>query len=169
MSTSQLIFYFTAEKQGAILIAGIGLISCIFAAYLWLSASSFRAMAWPLIIIGAGQIAIGAGLLIRTDPQVARLQEGLRANPQVTVESELARMAKVNRSFKVIEATEVVVILVGVLLALFFRSRNLALASVGMGLFLQAAVLLAFDLFAEHRALIYTRWLIDLSQQLTGA
>lgn len=87
----------------------------------------------------------------------------MRANPQATVESEIARMTKVNRSFKVIEAIEVVVILVGVLLALFFRSRNLALASVGMGLFLQAAVLLAFDLFAEHRAIVYTRWLIDLS------
>lgn len=155
--------YFEAEKQAAVIIGSLGVIAGIFAAYLWLSANSFKAMGWPLIIIGLAQIAIGVGLFIRTDPQVAKLHEGLRVNPQATTESEVARMTKVNRSFKVIEAIEVVVILVGVLLALFFRSRNLALASVGMGLFLQAAVLLVFDLFAEHRALVYTRWLLDFA------
>lgn len=165
MSTSQLMVYFAAEKQAAVFIGSLGVVAAIFAAYLWLSANSFKAMAWPLLIIGLAQIAIGVGLFIRTDPQVARLQEGLEVNPQATVESEVARMTKVNRSFKVIEVIEVVVILAGIFLALFFRSRNLALASVGMGLLLQAAVLLVFDLFAEHRALVYTRWLIDFSQK----
>ena len=118
-------------------------------------------MAWPLIIIGAGQIAIGAGLVLRTDPQVARLQEGLNSNAKVTVESELARMAKVNRSFKVIEAIEVILLLTGLSIAVILRLQNLAWASVGMGLMLQAAVTLVFDLFAEHRALVYTRWLME--------
>lgn len=168
MSTSQLMLYFEAEKQAAVLIGSLGVIAGIFAAYLWVTASSFKAMAWPLILIGLAEIAIGVGLFIRTDPQVARLQEGFKVNPQATVQTEVARMTKVNRSFKVIEVIEVVVILVGIFLALFFRSRNLAFASVGMGLFLQAAVLLVFDLFAEHRALVYTRWLLDYSQKLVG-
>jgi hypothetical protein len=34
-----------------------------------------------------------------------------------------------------------------------------ALAAVGMGLLIQAAVLLVFDLIAEHRAHADTRWL----------
>jgi hypothetical protein len=92
MSTSELLGYFTAEKHGAVLIGALGIISAGFAASLWFTHSPFRAMAWPLVIIGAGQLALGAGLLIRTDSQVARLQEGLRSNPQVTVQSELARM-----------------------------------------------------------------------------
>jgi hypothetical protein len=165
MSTSQLMLYFAAEKQAAVFIGSLGVISGIFAAYLWLTASSFKAMAWPLIIIGLAQIAIGVGLFIRTDPQVAKLQEGLRVDPQATGQSEVERMTKVNRSFKVIEVIEVVVILAGVFLALFFRTRNLTLASVGMGLFLQAAFLFVFDIFAEHRALVYTRWLLDFSQK----
>jgi len=161
MNTSELLIYFTAEKQGALLIAGLGVASAILATYLWLSRSPFRAMAWPLIIIGAGQLAIGVGLLIRTGPQVTHLEEGLRSNPQVTVESEIARMTKVNWPFKVIIAIEVVLLLTGLSMALVLRSRNLVWASVGMGLLLQAAVTLIFDLFAEHRALIYTRWLME--------
>lgn len=36
-------------------------------------------------------------------------------------------------------------------------------SAVGMGLLLQAAVMLVFDLFAEHRAHVYARWLLALS------
>ena len=169
MSTSELVVYFTAEKQAAALIFGLGIISAILAAYLWLTGSVFKAMAWPLIVIGAGQIAVGAGLLLRTDPQFARLQDGLRSSPKATVESELGRMAKVNRSFKIIEAIEVLLLLAGLVAALVLRSRHLAWASVGMGLVLQAAVTLVFDLFAEQRALVYTRWLMEFSHKAGGA
>jgi hypothetical protein len=31
-----------------------------------------------------------------------------------------------------------------------------------MGVLLQAAILLVFDLFAAHRAVLYTRWLAGL-------
>lgn len=72
MSTSQLMVYFAAEKQAAVLIGCLGVVAGIFAAYLWLSANSFKAMAWPLIVIGLAQIAIGVGLFIRTDPQVGQ-------------------------------------------------------------------------------------------------
>jgi hypothetical protein len=168
MSTAELLGYFTAEKHGAVLIGAFGIISAGFAAYLWFTHSPFRAMAWPLLIIGAGQLALGAGLLIRTDSQVARLQAGLRFSPQVTVQSELARMKRVNRSFKVIEAVEVLLLLAGLFLALALGSRHLAWAAVGMGLLVQAAITLVFDLFAEHRALVYTRWLVALSDRVAG-
>jgi hypothetical protein len=166
ISTGSLIVYFTAEKQAAVVIGILGVISCVFAAYLWFSKSSFKAMAWPLVIIGAAQLAIGIGLFIRTDPQINRLQEGLQTNPKGTVAPELSRMEKVNRSFKIIEMIEVLFIIAGICMALFLLSRNLTWASVGMGLFVQAAVVLVFDLFAEHRALVYTRWLADLSRNL---
>lgn len=168
VSTSELLAYFTAEKHGALLIGALGVVSASLAAYLWFTHSPFRAMAWPLIIIGAGQLALGAGLLLRTDPQVARLQEGLRSTPEVTVEAELARMRKVNRSFKVVEAIEVLLLLAGLSLALALRARHLAWAAVGIGLVLQAVITLVFDLFAEHRALVYTRWLVPLSERVGG-
>lgn len=167
MSTAELVAYFTAEKHGAIVIACIGIVSAIFGAYLWRTGSPFKAMMWPLLIIGLAQIALGVGLFLRTDPQVARIEDGLRTTPQITAAAELARMTKVNRSFKVIIAIEVVVILAGVILAVALRSRQIAWAAVGMGLVVQAAVTLVFDLFAEYRALAYTRWLTDFSDRLS--
>lgn len=169
MPTSELLRYFTAEKQGAVLIAALGATSAIFAAYLWFTRSSFRAMAWPLVILGAGQMAVGTGLLLRTDSQVVRLEEGLRTDPRSTIDSELARMGKVHRLFKIVQAVEVVLLVAGIFLALAFRSRQLAWAAVGMGLTLQAAITLVLDLFAEHRALAYTRWLVGWSEKVGGA
>jgi hypothetical protein len=66
MPTSELPGYFTAEKHGAVLIAILGVVGTVLAAYLWLTKSSFRAMAWPLVIIGIGQLAIGTGARSRT-------------------------------------------------------------------------------------------------------
>lgn len=166
MSTSELLTYFISEKQAGLLVAVLGVTSAALAAYLWFSGSLFRTMAWPLVIVGCIQIAVGSGLLIRTDSQVARLEEGLRSSSQPTVNSELARMVEVNRSFTVIKIVEIVLLLLGLALALAFTSRHPASASVGMGLLVEAAVMLVFDLFAEQRAAVYTKWLTELSQRL---
>jgi hypothetical protein len=164
MPTSELLVYFAAEKQGALLLVGIGVAAWVLAASLWLSGSPLRATAWPLAAVGLAQIVFGVGLLLRTDPQVARLLEGLRSRPRATVALELARMQRVNRSFAVLEAVETAVLLAGLSMALALRTRHPAWSAVGMGLVLQAAVTLVFDLFADHRALVYTRWLAAMSR-----
>ena len=162
MTSSELLDYFTTEKHAAVLISAIGLSSAAFAIWLWTTRSAFRAMAWPLIVLGVAEVAIGAGLFIRTDPQVARLEEGLRSNRDATARSELARMGTVNRNFVVIQIVEVAILLIGLALALTLKSRHPGWSAAGMGLVLEAAVLLVFDLFAEHRALAYTSWLAGL-------
>jgi hypothetical protein len=58
----------------------------------------------------------------------------------------------------VVEIVEVVAIASGVLLALFLRGRPAAVG-VGLGLALQGAVMLAFDVFAEKRGELYVSWL----------
>lgn len=168
MSGNGLLEYFAAEKQGAALIGVLGVASVGFAAYLWRTGDAWRAMAWPLVVIGVGQIAIGMGLWLRTDPQVARLQGGLQSTPQVTVEAESARMDRVKRSFRIVMAVEVLLLITGLCLALLLRSRHPNWAAVGMGLVVQAAALLVFDLFAERRAHDYTRWLSEFVRSIGG-
>jgi hypothetical protein len=67
-------------------------------------------------------------------------------------------MDRVNANFKMVEIVEVVLIVGALVMAFAFRDRP-ALTAVGLGILLQAAVMLAFDIFAEHRAQIYTAWL----------
>jgi hypothetical protein len=157
-SHDPLLHYFAGEKAGAAVCLALGIGAVLFAFWVFRSHAAFRAMAIPVGLIGLAQLALGAGLWVRTDPQVASLQAGLTDQPQSARQSELARMERVNANFRVIEAVEAALILASLVLALAFRGKP-TLTAVGMGLLLQASVMLAFDLFAEHRAHVYTAWL----------
>jgi lipoprotein signal peptidase len=106
---------------------------------------------------GADCLALRA-VAWRTSNQVAALEQGLSTSPAATVSAESTRIAGVNRIFRIVKVVEVVLILGGLLLALLLPQPR-TWAAVGLGLMLEAAVLLVFDVFAHHRALVYTPWL----------
>jgi hypothetical protein len=150
--------YFTGEKQGAAACLALGAVALGFSLWAWRSDGAFRAVAIPVVLIGLLQLGIGVGLFLRTDKQVATLRADLLAQPADARAKELARMDRVNASFTVIEYVEAALIITSVALALAMRSRPTVMA-IGMGVLVQASVMLVFDLFAEHRAHIYTAWL----------
>jgi hypothetical protein len=61
----------------------------------------------------------------------------------------------------VVKVAEVAFIVLGLLLAVLLPHPS-TWAAVGLGLLVEAAVLLAFDAFAHQRALVYTQWLQGL-------
>lgn len=161
MTPTELIQYFTAERQGGFLLVAMAVAGFGFAAFLWLTRNAFMAMAWPLVVLGTFQLVIGLAVALRTPGQIAALDEGLRAAPAVAVAAEIGRMDKVNRNFRIVKIAEAALILVGLALAIFLSHPG-PWAAVGLGLVLEAAALLAFDAFAHQRALIYTQWLGQL-------
>ena len=162
MPATELQQYFDAERQAGLLAAGLGLASFTFAAYLWMTGSPFKAMVWPLIVFGTIELGVGVGLAVRTPPQLRALDVRFAAAPRDAAASELQRMTRVNRSFRIIKAGEVVLLAIGVALAMFLPASSLAWRAVGMGLLLQSAVLLVFDIVAEHRAHVYAQWLATI-------
>ncbi|HEX4984817.1 MAG TPA: hypothetical protein VFV71_01970 [Burkholderiales bacterium] len=158
MTSVELAEYFAAERQGGFVLVALALLSFGFAAFLWFARSAFLAMAWPLVILGAFQLVIGLAVALRTPGRVASLQQGLRVSPAATVSAETQRMGRVNRNFRIVKVVEVVVIVAGLLLVMLLAHPG-TWAAVGLGLLVEAAVLLVFDAFAHHRALVYTQWL----------
>ena len=158
MPSAELAEYFTAERQAGFLLVALGLAGFGFGAFLWVIRSAFLATAWPLVVLGLFQVAIGLTVALRTPEQVASLEQGLRTSPAATVSAETQRMSTVNRNFRVIKVAEVAFIVLGLLLAVFLPHPS-TWAAVGLGLLVESAVLLAFDAFAQQRALVYTQWL----------
>jgi hypothetical protein len=161
MPPPELATYFTAERHGGFFLVALALVSFGFAATLWANRSAFAAMAWPLVALGSLQLIIGLVVALRTPAQVASLEQGLRTSSATTVPAEIRRMEKVNTNFRVVKVVEVSVIVVGLVLVLGLPHPG-TWPSVGLGLLVEAAVLLAFDAFAHQRALVYTRWLQGL-------
>jgi len=161
MAPAELTEYFTAEKNGGYLLVAIAIVGFGLAAYLWFNRSAFMAMAWPLVVIGALALVVGLGVGLRTPSQVATLEKGLRETRSETVKAEIVRMERVNKSFRIIKIVEIVLIVAGILAVLALPVPG-PWSAVGLGILLEATVLLVFDTFAHHRAIVYVNWLQSL-------
>jgi hypothetical protein len=157
MPTDALHQYFAGERSAGMLIAGLGVAALAFAWWLRSDGGPFRAMLFPLAIVGLLQLAIGVGLAGRTASQVTRLERSFASDASSARAGERERMARVQRNFVIIKVVETVLVVAG--LAMVMLSRRDALVAVGMGLAIQGAVMLAFDVFAEGRGALYEAWL----------
>jgi len=121
-------------------------------ASVWLlrTGSSYRGMAWPLIAVGLIQLVVGGTVAFRTDAQVAALTAQLASSPSAFQLAEVPRMEVVMRNFALYKGIEIALLLVGVALTYAFRQKELVYG-IGVGLVMQASLMLVLDLFAERR------------------
>lgn len=159
-----MVAYFSAEKQESLLFVLVGVAAIAASAYLLARRHRLRAMAYPLIAIALIQIAVGGSVYLRTDEQVATLQAQLALAPAAYRAEELARMDKVSAGFRLYKGIEIALIVAGAVMIAGFRRRQ-ALLAAGIGLVLQASIMLVLDLFAERRAEHY----IEAIRQLPAA
>jgi hypothetical protein len=161
MPFPELTAYFTAEKQGGVLLVALAVASFALAGYLFATKSLFSAMAWPVLVLGGVELVIGISVASRATAQIAEIEAGLQATRTVTITTEIERMARVNGTFALITKVEIALIALSVLF-LIVQPAPATLGSMGLGILLQSAILLVFDTFAHHRAVRYVEWLIAL-------
>jgi hypothetical protein len=147
---NQLLRYFTAEKSESVLFILAGVVALGASVWLWRTDSSYRGMMWPLGLVALIQLAVGGSIFLRTDGQVAALTAQLASAPAAFQAAEVARMEVVMRGFALYKLIELALFAVGVGLTYAFRNRD-TLYAVGVGLVLQASLMLVADLFAEKR------------------
>jgi len=148
--------YFAAEKSESLLFIGVGIIALILAVVLWRGSGAIRGMAIPLAAVALIQLTVGATVYLRTDGQVATLAQQLKQAPDAFKRAETTRMRRVMTSFQWYKALEVGLILLGLASAILRRPPSLAFG-IGVGLVLQAGLMLALDFPAEHRGQEYLR------------
>jgi|SRR5262245_968976 len=156
--------YFNGEKNAGLFIAAAGAAIVVAALLLFRARADFRSFALTLGVVALIEMAIGVGLYLKTDPQVGRLRAQLDSSPAAFFADEGARMARVQRNFVAIEYVEVALIVVTAVVAVA-RKSNATLTGVALGLLINAALLLAFDLLAERRGAVYLAAIADFKVQ----
>jgi hypothetical protein len=151
--------YFAAEKREALLFMLVGIAAIAVAVMLLARRHRYRGMAYPLITIALIQLTVGAAVYFRTDDQVAALQAQYRQDPAAFKADEQRRMETVVRNFDAYKVIEIALLVAGLATALTLRRRALWQA-VGVGLVLEAALMLVLDLFAEQRADEYLKFVL---------
>jgi len=155
--------YFKAEKAESLLFVIAGGIAIALAIYFFAvqKNSFYKGMALPLLLVGAIQLVVGGTVWLRSDKDITRVETILTAETQRLHTEEIPRMNTVMKNFVIYRYVEIALIVVGLLL--MFATGSALLHGAGIGLFIQAALMLAFDFFAEQRGHTYLNYLLSLN------
>jgi hypothetical protein len=158
--------YFKPEKYEALLFLLIGIALIAFSVYaiMKFGDSFYKGLAIPFILIALVQIVVGGSVFFRTDKQIDQLEILYKENPKVFADQELARIIPVNKNFIVYRNVELAFIVIGLGMFFFLRGKDFWYG-VGVGMFIQGAVMLSLDMFAERRGHIYQKQLTNISNE----
>ena len=155
--------YFIAEKQESLLFLIIGIAAILLAVVFWFfiksNPSFFKGAAIPLLAIGLIQMVVGYTVYSRTDKQKKDIAYNIGIEPVSFVkQTELPRMEKVMTNFVIYRWVEIAFIITGLVLIFLFKSNpdKSFWYGLGIGLAIQAVIMLGADYFAEKRGKVYT-------------
>ena len=155
--------YFTEEKIESfffIILGSIGIIVAFIFLFI-IQYSFFNGFAIPLLLIGCVQVLVGTIVVYRVPKDISRVEQYFRSEPQKIKTEELPRMEKVQKNFEIYKWVEILLIITGfVLFFIFYNSPQTFWKGVGLGLLIQAAVMLSLDLVAKKRADTYMNTLL---------
>ena len=159
--------YFNGEKAESYIFILIGLIAFVMAIYfiLGLKTSFWRGVAIPFILVAGLEFIVGYTIVIRSPKDIKRVENYIKSDPQNIKTLEIPRVEKVMNNFIIFRYVEIALIILGI--ALMYSSiHDTFWRGIGLGLFIQASIVLSLDFFAERRGYIYLEHLTELTKQL---
>ncbi len=160
---NNVIRYFTGEKDESYIFLTLGIIGLIMAVYFLfaLKSSFWRGIAIPFILVSMLEIVVGVTLIFRTPKDIIRVEHYVNNEPEKIKTDEIPRMNQVMKNFVIFRYSEIVLIITG--LILYFACSGFDFwKGLGIGLSIQASIVLLLDFFAERRGAVYLEYLKTL-------
>jgi uncharacterized protein (DUF983 family) len=156
--------YFNGEKAESYIFILIGVIALAMALYFIFALKSpfWKGVAIPFIIVALLEFIVGYTIVTRSQKDITRVETFIQKEQQSIKKLEIPRMEKVMSNFVIFRYAEIALIILG--MALMYSSMNDTFwRGIGLGLFIQASIVLCLDFFAERRGHIYLEYLNQLS------
>jgi 4-amino-4-deoxy-L-arabinose transferase-like glycosyltransferase len=158
--------YFAAEKLESLFFIIIGIVAVILAIifFFFLKTNFYKGVAVPLLLIAAIQITVGYTVYKRCDEDRKRNTYAYDLNPGELRLKEIPRMEKVNSNFILYRWIEIALTICGIILLFLYKENadKKFWYGIGVGLAIQALIMLSLDYFAEARAKVYTNGLREV-------
>jgi hypothetical protein len=149
--------YFAGEKLTGVAFSCWGAV--LLAGALYFHRTQEGGFMWGIVavlgVLGLGALVGGAFLAWKTGPQVDALVALYREDTAAFLAQELPRMQKVNANWAKLEATWTALFVVA--LALLWLVKRDWATGTALGVLVLATSAMCLDIFAERRALAYTR------------
>jgi hypothetical protein len=161
-----IIKYFNGEKAESYLFIVLGVISLIMALYFifTLKTSFWRGIAIPFICVAILEFVVGFTIVNRSPKDIARVENLKDNEPGKILTEEIPRMEKVMHNFMMFRYIEIALIICGIIL-MYSYTKDALWRGLGLGLFIQASMVLCLDFFAERRGYIYLKYLTELTDK----
>jgi len=152
--------YFNGEKAESYIFIIIGVVALAMALYFFvgLKTSFWKGVAIPFFIVACLEFIVGYTIVTRSPKDIQRVEHFVQAEPQLVISQEIPRMEKVMQNFVLFRYVEIIFIIIGI--GLMYSSTNDTFwRGIGLGLFIQASIVLSLDFFAERRGHVYMAYL----------
>lgn len=152
--------YFQAERIESLVFMIIGATSIVCGFYFLLVVNSkfYNGLSWPLIFIGIMQLFVGTIIYFRSPTDIKRVTTFSQNSPKNIRNLEIPRMEKVMTKFKLYRYIEMGLTIIGLILFLIASPTGFW-KGVGLGIIIQAGLMLIADSFAENRGHHYLKFL----------
>ena len=159
--------YFNGEKAESYIFILLGVIAFAMALYFFfaLKTSFWKGVSVPFIIVALLEFVVGYTIVTRSPKDIARVETYLQQAPKNIKTIEIPRMEKVLSNFVEYRYVEIALILLGIVL-MYSSMQDTFWRGLGLGLFMQASIVLCLDFFAERRGHIYVLYLQELIEKI---
>lgn len=152
--------YFKAEQLESLVFVAIGVITFSIAVAAWIKFKTpfLSGLAWPFLLIAFIQLTVGFSVYFRSPKDIIRVEEIAFNRSELSLQ-EIPRMETVMKNFVIYRYVEISLLVIGIGLLVFLSSAYAR--GIGLGLIIQAALMLGADYFAEKRGSEYQEALIS--------
>jgi hypothetical protein len=155
--------YFNAEKYESVLFVLLGAVAITFATYCFFKIKQpfYFGMVYPLITVALIQIVVGTSVYLRSPKDIVRVNEMIQTDKSRIQTEEIPRMEVVMKNFVIYRWVEIVLFAIGIIFIFYFQPLTFW-KGFGIGLTVQAGIMLLLDFFAESRGKVYLDFLKTL-------
>lgn len=154
--------YFNAEIVESLFFVLAGIIALLISFYFIfiLKKPFLKGISYAITAIAFIQISVGLTVYVRSPGDIERVKQLIQSdNPKIQSE-EIPRMLIVMKNFNLYKYIEIALIIAG--FALLFLFKNDLLKGIGLGLVVQASLMLLLDFIAAARGDVYLKFLQSL-------
>jgi hypothetical protein len=161
-----IIKYFNGEKSESYVFIIIGLFAFALALYFIfvLKSSFWKGVAIPFLIVALLEFIVGYTIVNRSSKDIVRVEAFIKNQTQNIKTDEIPRMDKVLSNFVIYRYVEIALIVLGIVL-MYSSMNDTFWRGIGLGLFIQASIVLSLDFFAERRGHIYMEYLKEIVEK----
>lgn len=157
--------YFNAEKFESLFFIGVGIIAIALGIYFWVIIKEpiYKGIAIPFVLVAFIQLTVGTTIYFRSPKDSTKVENIIKNEPSKIHSEEIPRMNVVMKSFIIYRYVEIALMILGIILFFYFPSQKFW-KGLGIGLFIQASLMLSLDYFEEKRGTEYLNQITNLTE-----